>query len=79
MNFQIESTKSIRERGSVAFLALLFHPSSSVPVRASERKTWSERDPTQPKHFCAESFAQGEVENEKVQREGDYLTGWSWG
>lgn len=52
----------------------LFHPSSSFPARAPERKTSVERDPTQPKHFHAESFAQGEVENEKMR--GLFDGGW---
>lgn len=63
-----------REILSFSRSTLLFHPSSSLPARAPERKTSVERDPTQPKHFHAESFAQGEVENEKMR--GLFDGGW---
>lgn len=75
VNDIFEREESTSERDSVILSTpSLFHPSSSLPARAPERKTSVERDPTQPKHFHAESFAQGEVENEKMR--GLFDGGW---
>lgn len=62
VSFRVLGTRGARV--PAAFPACFYY---FTRARASERKTSSKREATRPKHFHGETFAQGEVENEKVE------------